>query len=374
MGTPAADVLRRLEAGRVLSVFSDDVPLGRRQLRTATEEERSVPTLVALEWDRPPALARELDEIRDALAEAAASLWPNWYITAEQRFERARSSELDVSDLAAELAATSAHASSRWLREAWRCCREGRLPVVPAMPNAEQVRQLSRALDPNRLIFALSIASNTGASSRFRGLAHAAEWLARESEAKTLLLLPRSAHGHPELDRVAYGALTLDRDDRGSVRPPSAPPSGTSPGGAASISTGGAASTASLPQVLVGPLVGKPHPGSEVEQLLHARLTVDAELASLFEYNQRLTAADGAHYIVDLVWRRGGLVVELDGPEHHGHLAYVKDRERDYRLYMSGYTTLRVTNDEVCVDVERVVTKVRNMVNRLRTLGRGRPT
>lgn len=367
-----SEVLKRLETGRVLSLFCDDVALARRQLRSAAEEGLSVPTLVALEWERAPSLARELDEIRDALAEAAASLWPDWYITAEQRFERTRSPDLDVSELIAELSATAAHPSSGWLREAWRACRDGRLPVVvPPMANAEQVRQLSRALDPSRLVFALSIAVDTGPPSRLRGLAHAAEWLARESQAKTLLLLPISAQGHPELDRVAYGALTLDRDESASMRPSGRPDihSSQTPYTAVPPTNGCASSNGSATvQVLVGPIVGKPHPGSEVEQLLHGRLTADAELASLFEYNQRLTAFDDALYIVDLVWKQGGLVVELDGPEHHGHLAYVKDRERDYRLYMSGYTTLRVTNDEVGVDVERVVTKIRNMVGRLRLL------
>ena len=59
-------------------------------------------------------------------------------------------------------------------------------------------------------------------------------------------------------------------------------------------------------------------------------------------------------------------MVELDGPEHHSQFTYLKDRERDYRLCLSGYTTLRVTNHEVYVDVEAVLQKIKHMVNYLK--------
>src|SRR5690606_32534395 len=83
MGLLAADALTRAKSGRVLTLYCDNVDLGRRHLREATEELDPMPTLVALEWEQAPSLARELYEIQDALADAAMSLWPNWYITAE---------------------------------------------------------------------------------------------------------------------------------------------------------------------------------------------------------------------------------------------------------------------------------------------------
>jgi very-short-patch-repair endonuclease len=125
--------------------------------------------------------------------------------------------------------------------------------------------------------------------------------------------------------------------------------------------------------VTVGPIVGKPHPSSEVEQLICASLAADAELAGLFEFNQRLPAFGNKHYIVDLVWRKGGLVIELDGPEHNGQIAYARDRERDYRLLVSGYATLRVPNAEVCIDVDSVITKIRNVVHRLGPVNKETP-
>jgi very-short-patch-repair endonuclease len=351
MGLRASDVLQRAQPGRVLTAFCESVPGARLELRAAAEELELLPTLVALEWDRAPALASELDEIRDALAQAALSLWPDWYITAEQRFERGPGLDRGLSDVIAEVSTAAAKPSVSWLREAWKKCERGAVPLVGRLTSAEQVRQLSRALDPRRLVFALSILSAEASAARVRGLARAAEWLAHESQAKTVLLVPGAWQSDHELDHVTYEALALPAQTTGAQ-------GGDSPVAHRRSDDG--------VQVLVGPIVGRPHPASDVEKLLHARLTADRELSELFEFNQRLTALGDKRYIADVVWRQGGLVIEIDGDEHCRPLQYNQDRERDYRMYMSGYTTLRVTNDEVHVDVERVLTKIRNMVGRLK--------
>jgi very-short-patch-repair endonuclease len=364
-GTPAGALLERAQQGRALSVFCENVGLARRQVRAAAEEEATLATLVALEWDVAPSLAHELDEIRDALARAAASLWPNWYITAEQRFERARSADVDPQVVMAEVLDSSAHPSAGWLRRAWECCRSGKLPILPGMTATEQVRQLSRALDPKRLIFALSVLSDSATPARVRGLGRAAEWLARETQAKTLLLVPATWRGHSELDPVAYGSVWLQAEEPAHDLPPD-----SFRGPSLPVEHGYARDRGTqLPNVVVGPFAGGPHPGSDVERALYERLMSDAELRDLFEYNQRLTGLGDKRYIVDLVWRSGGLIVELDGPEHHGHMTYVKDRDRDYRMLMHGYATLRIANDEICVDVELAVTKIRNVVRHLKALG-----
>lgn len=346
----------------MLSAFCEDVDAARLEVRVAAEELQPTPTLVALEWTHAPALASELDEIRDALARAAASLWPDWYITAEQRFERQRSASAPVAGVIEETANASVRPSASWLREAWRRCAAGKLPLVPRMTAAEQVRQLSRALDPTRLVFALSVASPEATPARVRAVAHAAEWLAYESQAKTLLLVPRAWQKHPELDHVTYQALTLDPEG----------PIAISADGAAPASVRASAHTASSASeplhVIVGPIIGKPHPASEAEQMLHRYLTADVELVALFEYNQPITVYGDKRCTVDLIWRSGALVIEVDGNEHRGEGAFSKDRDRDYRVFMSGYTTLRVTNGEVINNIDGVVTKIRSVVKRLQAL------
>jgi hypothetical protein len=52
LGVGAAAVLREARLGRVTTLFCDDVPHARRQVRAAAEEIDALPTLVALEWER----------------------------------------------------------------------------------------------------------------------------------------------------------------------------------------------------------------------------------------------------------------------------------------------------------------------------------
>jgi very-short-patch-repair endonuclease len=51
-------------------------------------------------------------------------------------------------------------------------------------------------------------------------------------------------------------------------------------------------------------------------------------------------------YEVDFLWRRVGLVVELDGLDEHGTRAAVRrDRKRDRELWRAGFRTVRLTDD-----------------------------
>ena len=51
-------------------------------------------------------------------------------------------------------------------------------------------------------------------------------------------------------------------------------------------------------------------------------------------------------YEVDFLWRRIGLVVELDGLDEHGTRAAVRrDRKRDRELWRAGFRTMRLTDD-----------------------------
>lgn len=419
----ATDILRSGEVGRVSTVFCDDVHLARQHFRLAAEELEHEPTLVGLEWEVAPALARELDEICEALADAARSLWPSWYTTVDERFGESRPALTSLEALEPWLTTAAPQLSVSWLRAAWVRCSAGELPVVSHLPAAEQVRQLARAIDPRRLVCVLSVASPHAGPARIRGLARAAEWLSHESAAKTLLLVPRAWQGHTELDHVTYGAVTYDAARDGDVphAQQSRAPIDTPPEHAASIrdtatindtatirntatkqtatnptlAKGSAANSRSLlavadspnptstapfrprqkleqppakqtapavrakPVVSIGPICGKPHPKSHVEKLVYDRIQADVALAPLFEYNQKLTSRG---HVVDLVWKGGGLVVELDGPEHHNLLAYCRDRDRDYHLLLEGYTVLRITNAEVCTNVESALNKVRNLV------------
>jgi very-short-patch-repair endonuclease len=359
-------VLQSGSPGRVLTVFCDDVHLSRQHLRLASEELSPAPTVVGLEWEEAPALAREIDEIRDALADAARALWPSWYTTVDQRFDDRHACNPDFERLVRDLAQTAPQVSASWLRVAWQRCRDAQLPIVSHLAAAQQVRQLARALDPNRLVCILSVASDSAPIARIRGLARAAEWLAHEALAQVHLLVPNTWQTHSELDHVTYGALTYEAYDAEAPDSVCAPVELKDPAPAKGRRVALEAPTAlppiDAPFVSVGPICGRPHPKSYVEQTVHRHIQADALLSKLFEYNQRLITHDNKAYTVDLVWREGRLVVELDGAEHHNQHNYVKDRDRDYRLQLCGYIVLRITNTEVYVDPELAMVKIRSMV------------
>jgi hypothetical protein len=58
-------------------------------------------------------------------------------------------------------------------------------------------------------------------------------------------------------------------------------------------------------------------------------------------------------YEVDFLWRRVGLVVELDGLDEHGTRAAVRrDRKRDRELWRAGFRTMRLTDDALDAEQE----------------------
>jgi len=104
--------------------------------------------------------------------------------------------------------------------------------------------------------------------------------------------------------------------------------------------------------------------GSAIERRMREALQAAPDLAGLFEDEITLQlGALGPTPRVDLLWRDGKVVVELDGPEHERDPNYGADRHRDYELLVAGYLVLRLTNAEVQLDLSRSLEKVRRVVN-----------
>ena len=104
--------------------------------------------------------------------------------------------------------------------------------------------------------------------------------------------------------------------------------------------------------------------GSAVERRMREALRAAPDLSGLFEDEVMLQLGPlGPTPRVDLLWRGGKVVVELDGFEHERHPTYGADRHRDYELLMAGYLVLRLTNAEIDLDLGRSVEKVRGVVN-----------
>ena len=62
-------------------------------------------------------------------------------------------------------------------------------------------------------------------------------------------------------------------------------------------------------------------------------------------------------YIVDFVCMEQRLIIELDGGQHAGQVAY--DQQRDAWLHSQGYTVLRFWNNDVMQQLEGVLEQIR---------------
>lgn len=274
----------------------------------------------ALQLDaRPhPSAAAVLDRLLDDLASLALDRWPRWY-----------GGEGAVHDVLAGDPCVSAP----WLRAAARRAGAGHPPRLPHAARAFEFVQLLRAIDPAGLILIAEVDPASGA--RAAPVIEALEWCAGHGAAVVAALRTAPPEA-PPYDRILYGALAI----------------GTAPVPAAAR--------------FVAP-PSKAHPASGTEKRIAAALARDPELAELFAGNQTVRVEGwGPHPRVDLVCREHRVVVELDGPEHRGAIAYANDRHRDYALLTAGYLVLRITNEQVEADLQQAIEKIRAVV-RLRS-------
>jgi very-short-patch-repair endonuclease len=379
--------LARVKPGRVVCLFANDCDTMHDYVQTWAASTAPPSTLVTLEWERAPRLTHGLDEAAIALARAAQSLFPALYASARQRETAERwldpRSEQDaietaVNDAAANIKGVSLSAARSMLE----ACRAGELPSLQAWSPAERIRQLALALDPEQLVIELLVHSPEPPSPGcLFAFGKGAEWLARNSRARVLMVVPERFVTSQELDAVTYDAIgaRVSPDDVAGVandNQPDARPQALKRANARRATPSTHSSLPSklsqphgekhqleAPSVSVSAVLGKPHPGSEAEIKLHRRICADAELAPLFSFNQLITTQHGMTPRVDLVWAAGKLVIEVDGHRDHSRLAkFCHDRERDYQLFVSGYWVLRVPEVQVLVDGGLMLERIRNAV------------
>jgi very-short-patch-repair endonuclease len=281
------------------------------------------------------------------LAETARRLWPVWF----SNVSFAACDAGTLGKLAAGAIVREATARVRGLNAAWteagtRLALDGRAPRVNGVPPAVELSQLVLAIGGSRLALIVDADEAMTDVHHAPALMHALEWIAQHSGASVVILFPElPAFGSP-FDRVLYGARRAT-DEAHADAPIVEPPYPDS------------AENASW----FAPWRGAPHPMSEIEQRLAALLDADGELSRLFHFNWLIETVRGSRAKVDLVWLDGRLVVELDGYDDHSTRgAFIGDRRRDYELALTGYTVLRLANDEIVQDFGRAVEKIRDLV------------
>jgi very-short-patch-repair endonuclease len=366
-------------------------------------------TVVTMSWERVPRLAEEFDQAAASLARAALTFYPALYTSAANRERQPDGAPKTNSEADAQLTAAASRmrgTSSLAVERILESCRHGRLPLLTELTSAERVCQLSLALDPEQLVIELLVRSVEPPQPGWLfAFGKGAEWVARNSGARVVMVIPDVFANSTELDGVTYGALAakrdrtkqgaqvaptkrsrgqaandndVDRRDQPSKRKTTAQTQelGTDPNGsftqpAQSIRENEAAARAdadgSSPAVSVAAVIGRPHPGSDAEQRLHAKLIGDAELGPLFRFNQLIKTRHGTTPRVDLVWPDGKLVIEIDGHADHSRAGkFCHDRERDYQLLITGYRVLRVPEMFVLMDLQLTLERIRTAVRFLK--------
>jgi very-short-patch-repair endonuclease len=349
--------LERVEPGRPASVFTDDVADTRNALQEIAESETEPARVVTLSWQRVPALGNELGLLVTALAKATVALYPSLYGLMQTTRERWEESDLE----------TAAHEITRRIpavlgtacRQILAACHRGEAPSVKKLSNSEQVHQFALAIEPHRLLILVAVHDAEAGKVSLRALAQGAEWLAANTRSRVILVLPTALSNERELDHVTYTACLFSPPvETGGPAPP--PVSLEAHRGAKKNNPTDAV-------VSVSPVLGKPHPGSEAEQLLCDHIGRDPVLAPLFRFNWPVKTRYDTRAVVDLLWEAGHLVVEIDGAEHCSLGQFIRDRRRDFELFMSGYRVIRFTRFKVLESPDQVLNDLRDAVRYLET-------
>jgi hypothetical protein len=280
----------------------------------------------------------------DALADTATRLWPIWYSSLS--FADIRDDTLGREAARArlhEIVKMMPRVSHAWAERAVTKALGGRKPRFPDVALATELEQLCLAINRAGLV----LITNSGESeAEAFALVHALEWMTRNAHIAIAVLFERLPEGKSVYDRIIYGAQWIAFAE-------TAPSSGFL--------------RDSTTSTWLAPVQGMPHPLSATEQKLAKAIAQDAELAPLFGYNLFVETIRGSRPKVDLLWSAGRLVIELDGyPDHGNRLAFMYDRHRDYELALSGFTILRLANDEIAQDIGKAVEKIRDMVRHCR--------
>ena len=290
------------------------------------------------------------------LAEAAFRLWPVWYTDLDfSRFDRSSLGLHGIDAAIRNMAAEKSAVSALWAQRAAAHVLNNTVPILPAFSAADQLRQLGLAIHRHGLALIIELADQRAAPERLRGFASSTQWLARYGSLSVVVLLPRSLAQNPGLDALLYDALHLvaraGDAETGEFQSPDTTAVCPDPKSAKEYAK------------WLWPLIGRPHPFSPAEQLLAATLSEHTDLAPLFAFNQPVEAAAGTRYVVDLLWKEGRVIVEIDGYRFHSdEAAFASDRHRDYELTLSGYLVFRLPHSEVMANVSGAVAKISDMV------------
>jgi very-short-patch-repair endonuclease len=338
-----ANLVLNATPGAVLVLAEMDGALLRRRL-DEVEAEPTSPRALFARISRAQTTEAVVQQLTEQLAATAQRLWPVWFT--DVSFAGCRPDtpgRLAAHGIVRRAAAHIGGLQTVWAEAAIDLALNQRAPRVRNMPAAVEAAQLALAISRNGLVLVVDV-EQACAESNSAAVVHALEWSAQLTQCAVVALFGALPPHRPPFDRILYGARVLLVDDEKPEESVEA--------------------LVRNDEVWLAPWLGSPHPLSETEQRLEKALRADEELAPLFGCNQFVETMRGSRPKVDFVWTQGRMVVELDGYGSHGNrAAFMYDRHRDYELTLSGYTVLRLANDEIAQDIEKAVEKIRDIVH-----------
>jgi len=303
--------LTALRPGRALTLIG----LGKAQLGEVLSQTSCGPRMLRLDFAGVTTTSTAIDRVLDDLADLAAAIWPDWNTV--------------------ELPQPSPGLLPGWRRAAIRFASRGRRPRFPRLARETEFTHLLSILPGLMLLAEVDPLRRERAAPIIAAL----DWCRRYGAA-VVALLAEEPTSQPPWDLLLYDAVIVE-------------PLPVEP----------------VAQRLITPLSDTAARGSAIERRMREALRAAPDLAGLFEDEVTVQlGALGPTPRVDLLWRDGKVVVELDGAEHERDPDYGADRHRDYELLVAGYLVLRLTNVEVRLDLGRSLDKVRRVVNLRRGL------
>jgi len=335
--------IKNILPGSVRTFFCSDPGLVIDALESTLKVNPPDFNLTCCSWTNLPCLDDILNDIILALGSMALKLWPGWY------GENHNPGVITIHE----------GVSGKWFEKAANLCRENLNPLPQGFSKQIQVQELSRSALPLDLIIVLSLHNKSVDQKNIFSFVKACQWIASISSAKVAVLIPPELSDLEEIEAISYGALRfykLCRLNNEVVFQYSNKTHSViwerEPG-----MDHGKKEPHPLPEE------GVPHPLSCGELVIASIMAADPELSALFEFNRKVTTFHGRHYIVDLLWEQGKLIVEIDGYSFHGNRSsFASDRNRDYELMISSYLVLRIPHWEVMDDPDNAMKKIKDMV------------
>jgi very-short-patch-repair endonuclease len=294
----------------------------------------------------PETACADIDQVLSELVRIVLALYPAWLPEAKGIDSPAGAGDAAVADLARAAAERSSLFGPLLLKLARAALAKQTSPALDGIPREVVALQCGKLIRASYQLedIILILPTTTPHETEIQACERTALWMADHVKCAVWIAGPAAAR-MPRIGIIHDAIVPLVRSDDQE-------PTGKLPS----------------PPPWVTPLAGRPNPFSSAEQRLEVHLAAQ-DWAGGRAWNQGWQAgAEHNRIIVDLVWEREQLVVEIDGPDHLAADKFAADRQRDRLLQLEGFAVLRFTNEEVLNDPAQVASQIKRFLKQRRTM------